>query len=368
MFELIYYYPLGEGAPSEVSRNVFAALAKKEMNSSICLFFQRSNFEPIGDNLTKFKVLSIKELLRTSQNMIVHIPQDPLVFPNRKFFLYLFSLLNKNKLVINYHGDPRTEFMIKLKSHNFGSLVYLLNYVFTPFILKSADVAIVNSQYMKSLLESKYNAKNLIVIPNGLDYSWLATTDVKKIQLKSDNPNAFILFYHGRLAPEKGIDILIKAVSLCNKKYNKNIVLYVAGEGDQRHDLEDLCVRAGMEENVIFLGKIPLNRLQSFLCSVDAAVYPSRYEPFSLAVLEAFSLVNGPVLFSKNIGLNDFVKKDGFSFHSFEPSEESLSETIKEIIENADVKIASKQKEFARRYSWDIIIDKYLEVYGTILN
>lgn len=365
MLQLIYYYPFVDGAPAEVSRNIFSSLKNKNLFFNISVFPQyREGKKIIRDKYHNTEISSFRDLFKLSNNQIIHLTMSPIVFPNRKFLLYLLSLLNHKKLIINYHGDPKTEFHIKLSNRDLRFLIHFPNYVLAPLILKSADVVIVNSNIMKNTFRKKYKIKNLVVIPNGIDPSWLNSKNVR-YDLKDGNPKVFTLFYHGRLAPEKGVEILIESIYNLTAKYNKDIKLYIAGEGVQGKYLKELCVKLGIEEKVVFLGKVPLKTLQSYLYSVDAAIYPSIYEPFSLAVLEALSTVEGPVIYSKNIGINDFVLKEGFNFYTFEPSIEGISNSIKMVLDKkCDERIHYKQKEFAYRYTWDNIVDEYIQIYG----
>jgi len=97
-------------------------------------------------------------------------------------------------------------------------------------------------------------------------------------------------------------------------------------------------------------------------------IYPSAYESFSLSILEAFSSASGPVYFSKLAGIYDFVVRDGYNLNAFEPTVENISRIFQDIInENYDKKIAVKQKEFARKYTWDKVITRYIEVYRDII-
>lgn len=368
MLQLIYYYPFVEGAPAEVSRSIFSRLKNKNLHFNLSVFPQyRRGKKTIGNEYNNIEISSFKALFKSSEKQIIHFTMSPIVFPNRKFLLYLLSMLNHRKVIINYHGDPKTEFQIKLSNRDLRCLVHIPNYVFAPLILKSANIVIVNSIFMENIFREKYSIKNLIVIPNGIDPLWLNNKSVR-YNLKEEDSESFTLFYHGRLAPEKGVEILIRSIYDLTTQYNKNIKLYIAGEGVQEKYLKELCVKLGVEKKVIFLGKIPLKTLQSYLRSVDAAVYPSIYEPFSLAVLEAFSIVEGPVIYSKNIGINDFVLKEGFNFYTFKPSIEEISNSIKMIIDrNYDEKIKYKQKEFACKYTWDNIVNEYIKIYEKYL-
>ena len=84
--------------------------------------------------------------------------------------------------------------------------------------------------------------------------------------------------------------------------------------------------------------------------------------------MEAFSSVNGPVYYSSFAGIHDFVIRDGYDLNVFDPTIDNLTKIIKDIIEgNHATEIAKQQKEFARRFTWDKIIDQYIRVYDNVL-
>lgn len=368
MYDLIYYYPLGSGAPSEVARNLFSALMDKKLTFNVSIFPQTKNdLKKIKDRQQDVDILSLYDLFKKcGQNTMVHLSVSPIVIPNRKFLMYLIALFTKSKLIINYHGDPRTEWRINFSIRNLNSFILIPHYLFTPFILKSADLVVVNSDYMKNIFKSKYGANNVIVIPNGIDSSWI---NYQKNDNQKNNYNGCTsLFYHGRLSPEKGIDILLRAISNVLKEYEFNLKLYIAGNGPQKKYLQKMCIDMGIEKEVIFLGNISQSKIKSYLNLVDAAIYPSIHDAFSLAVLEAFAVLNGPVMYSNKIGINDFVTKDGYNFCTFDPTIDGISFCLEQLINKKyDDNVAYKQKEFAKSYTWNKISDEYAKLYQKIL-
>ena len=364
--DLIYYYPSGMGGPNAVAKGLLKCLLKREKElpfRRIKLFVPTRNLKEVQEQFDDLEVITFKDLNSLKKDSLIHIPFGPLIFPNSKFLLQLFTIFKRRKLILQEHGDVRTEMRIKWKYEHRLNMFYVPTYIFYPYLLKSADKLIIHSYSISNLVRSKYRVKNDVVIPNAIDDFWFDERNKTNIELDGEP----ILFYHGRLAPEKGVDLLIKGfIKAINK--NSKAKLYISGGGTQRKQLEKMCIELGIKKRVIFLGYIDLEQLKSYLGSVDAAIYPSIYEPFSLAILEAFSSVNGPVYYSKRAGVHDFVVRDGYSLNAFEPNVDNISKIIKDIIAgNYNNKLLVKQqKEFARKYTWDKIIDQYIKVYRNI--
>jgi glycosyltransferase involved in cell wall biosynthesis len=87
----------------------------------------------------------------------------------------------------------------------------------------------------------------------------------------------------GRLSPEKGIDVAIRAAA----QFPDGITLHVAGDGPSRGELEALASQAA-PGRVVFHGRLPKAELHDLLRSCLAAAVPSVWhENQPMAVLEA---------------------------------------------------------------------------------
>jgi glycosyltransferase involved in cell wall biosynthesis len=119
--------------------------------------------------------------------------------------------------------------------------------------------------------------------------------------------------YLGRLSLEKGVDVLIEAVS------ELPLNLKVLGCGPQAEALQALT-RQLESHHVEFLGYIAGNKKWDLLRQAMATVVPSVcYETFSLAVLE--SLVVGTPVVASNLGSLPYVIEDGKSGLLFRPGD-----------------------------------------------
>jgi glycosyltransferase involved in cell wall biosynthesis len=114
---------------------------------------------------------------------------------------------------------------------------------------------------------------NFPAVPDGpkLDRGLFGTPD--------DAPLALAL---GRLHPNKGLDILIRAA-----KATPGLYVWIGGEGPEREALQRLGEELGLKDRVKFLGW--RNDRGSLFKTADFCVYPSREEPFGNVVVEAWS-------------------------------------------------------------------------------
>jgi glycosyltransferase involved in cell wall biosynthesis len=109
----------------------------------------------------------------------------------------------------------------------------------------------------------------------------------------------FIWMCIGRLIPQKGYDILLKAFFEL-KKVNPNIQLRIIGEGPLRNELERLIKELNLQGEVFLDGNKPLGWKN--LYEANAFVLPSVSEGFSGALIEA--LITGIPIVASDIPMN----------------------------------------------------------------
>jgi len=108
--------------------------------------------------------------------------------------------------------------------------------------------------------------------------------------------------YAGRLAQEKGVDVLIEAVALL-----EGVTLEVAGDGPEREALESLARRLA-PERVRFHGALSKKATHDLLRGAALVAVPSRwYENQPMIVLEAFAC-GVPVVASQLGGLPELIE------------------------------------------------------------
>ncbi|HEU4763679.1 MAG TPA: glycosyltransferase, partial [Gemmatimonadales bacterium] len=88
-------------------------------------------------------------------------------------------------------------------------------------------------------------------------------------------PAEFTMAFVGRLVPEKGLDVLLRACVKLHGRWQ----LKVIGSGPSQVALEDLAERLGLAARVTWLGALEPDALPALWPSIDALVLPSRSTP-----------------------------------------------------------------------------------------
>ncbi|MBW3578440.1 MAG: glycosyltransferase family 1 protein [Actinobacteria bacterium] len=81
----------------------------------------------------------------------------------------------------------------------------------------------------------------------------------------------------GRLVPEKGFDVALRAFAEVAPEF-RHVQLDIAGAGPERDRLRSLTDRLGLSDRVVFHGWLPAGTMPTLFSGAVAAVLPSRVE------------------------------------------------------------------------------------------
>ena len=124
------------------------------------------------------------------------------------------------------------------------------------------------------------------VIPNGVPVGPpYPRQDVIRREFGLDR-ECFIFITLARYAPEKGLEVLLEAVSLLRERVDRPFVCLIAGEGELYGKIGEEIDSLSLQRHVIREGF--RKDTAALLCSADAFVSPSvRAEAMSFSILEA---------------------------------------------------------------------------------
>ena len=124
-----------------------------------------------------------------------------------------------------------------------------------------------------------------------------------------------VILYFGRLIKRKGVDYLIRAFAKLAREYN-DVVLIIAGEGDEKRNLQDLCRELNIYDKVHFTGFVKEEDKAMYFIACDVFVCPSvtlgMPEIWGIVVNEAMS-VGKPVIATTAVGSAYDLVKNGIN-------------------------------------------------------
>ena len=271
-------------------------------------------------------------------------------------------------LVVTYHGDWVEGYGGFIRRAG----VFFHNKYLVDKVLSYADVIISPSEYYinESRFLGKYRDK-IVVIPNGInsgdfDIGYSKGECRKRLGLPLDKK---ILLFFGYLAPYKGPDVLVNAMSKIIK-HVPDTELVFAGKGVMREELERLSKNLGTENNVRFAGFVDNDLKGSYYKAADIFCLPSMMstECYPLTILEAMAC-GVPIVASKIGGIPDAVKAGENGLLVQARDSELLADAIIYLLENEDVRerMGKSGRERVKDYSWERIAEETEKVYEKML-
>ena len=182
--------------------------------------------------------------------------------------------------------------------------------------------------------------------------------------------NAFICGVSGTLVYYKNQALAIRAINTLAKSH-KNLYLFIAGDGPDKENLNNLILELNLNQRVFLLGKLPHSETHfpnynTFIHMLDAFILPSKIEGFPLVALEAM-YANKFVISAKVSGIeNNFIhEKEILSFDI--DNQEQLINCIDQRIQMPKEKvqqlIKAAQKKVSKQYGPEYIVNCLLELY-----
>ena len=168
--------------------------------------------------------------------------------------------------------------------------------------LMKADHVIAVSGYTKALLVREYgiDEEKISILHNGTSES---PTQTYAIQDVDNHP---LVLFLGRLTVQKGPMYFLKAAKTV-LKYRPDVRFVVAGDGYLLPQLINQSIDCGLQDAMIFAGKVTSDEAKALYQQASCFVMPSVSEPFGLVALEAITH-GAPVILSRQSGASEVVK------------------------------------------------------------
>lgn len=217
---------------------------------------------------------------------------------------------------------------------------------------------ITPSRYYKKLYESR-GFTHVTQLYNGI----VLPETYKKPDNKTHN-----ILYVGRLAPEKGAQFAVRAMSYILKEY-PGAQLTIVGDGQHMKYLKVLSEELGCEKQIVFSGKVPNEKTGTYYDDANVVVVPSTY-PDNLPTVCIEAMLHGrPVIVSDIGGLPEMVE-NGYNGYTVPPADEKkLAEKVIEVLENKkNIDYADNAFHYAHKFDIGFHIAGIEEIYKQALS
>jgi glycosyltransferase involved in cell wall biosynthesis len=235
----------------------------------------------------------------------------------------LAARLVKIPFVINLQGAD----VMRLPAYDYGYARYFFPRLLLRYTFRKAAGVRANSEITGEIAREYgtgrhklrvilRNISETIYPPPALDLQ--ENKQRKQAELREKyglNPGPILIAY-SRLHPFKGLDWLLKAMPELRERLGQvNLLICGPGRrtpqfGDYRHYLEELARKLGVQEEVVFTGKIDFSLSRDYLAGADLLVIPSVVEALNKVAIEA-AAVGTPSVITETTGIGLHAEQAG---------------------------------------------------------
>ncbi len=338
------------------------------LNSDLKNRFQLLHIDTtVNESLTSMGKWSLKKLIRNysiyfrflkvcmSQKpdlVLIPISQSTIGFVKDSWFIWIAWITGRKAL-------------IQLRGSNFRNWINSSGFLIKKYVktvLKRSDGVIVLGNNLKALFEGYFTDKKIYVSPNGGNYTFPERTA---------RGNVLNLLYLGNLQASKGIEDVIEAVRILNKK--TCLPFQLTALGGWRNEQLKLKLLSLIEKEDLKIHFIPpeqsTEKLQ-LLANADIFVFTPR-EPEGHPWVIVESMAAGlPVISTDKGAITECVINDQNGFIVADNSPESIAEKLLLLIENKPLREKMGQESrayYLEKFTEEKMVERYTHIFQTAI-
>lgn len=257
----------------------------------------------------------------------------------------------KVPLVVSTHGERTNDssgfYLVKQNIDTYDELIATAKSV----------VCVSDVSATESLTNCVGNSNKVVIIPNAI------TVD-EQVPRTADRDIDIV--YVGRLVPEKGVDILIKAISNLIHFF-PGVRVKIVGDGPDCTELNRLVMELGLASHVTFLGQMERIDIVQLLKRCKILVLPSRKESFGLVLLEAAN-AGCAVVATSTGGIPSIINHNTNGLLFEIDSVEQLGLHLVNLLHNEDFRLKLVEEFTSRLPQYDIsnFVTRYRNVFADV--
>lgn len=131
-----------------------------------------------------------------------------------------------------------------------------------------------------------FGSKKSIIVNNGIDVERFRFDEAcrRRVRKQLGLEGKLVIGHVGSLSLQKNHYFLLQVFKEVLRK-NRDSFLILIGDGSERRNIEERISELRLKDSVILLGN--RNNIEQYLCGIDIFIFPSKFEGFPNAVLEA---------------------------------------------------------------------------------
>ena len=219
-----------------------------------------------------------------------------------------------------------------------GSLRYRLTRALETKVFKQADaVTCICEGLRRDIVERGIPAEKITVIPNAVDidkFQWIDQRD-RELETQLGLQGKTVLGFLGSFYAYEGLDLLLNAAAKLASRQPDLRVLLVGG-GPQEAALKAQVQALGLQDRVIFTGRVPHAQVNRYYSLVDVLVYARHKMRLTdlvtpLKPLEA--MAQGKLVLASDVGGHQELIRDGYNGFLFPAGDiAALADSIERVL------------------------------------
>ena len=356
------------------TRNIVRALGRIDPCNDYFLIGAQQTASEIGDLPANFGIVSLlqpddtikghlefRSIVRRLSCDVVHVPQ-----------LYWIPRSLPCPYVVTVHDVVEHMY----RAHDGSNFRRSLHFQLTRHVLKKAARILAVSNFTKSEIEKLFGipGRRIEVVYNAIDERFLrghASENDHQALVERYQVTYPFLLYAGRIGPHKNLVRIIQAFAALKSELEKLTLfpdLKLINIGDQlsKHpDLRRTVIRSGVQNDVRFLGFVPIEMLRVFYDAAKVFIFPSLYEGFGLQPLEA--MAHGTTVVTSNTSSLPEAIGEAAVLVNPENVFEIMRGALRALTDPAlSEEMRRRGYEQVKKYSWDASAQRVLEVYKAV--
>lgn len=235
---------------------------------------------------------------------------------------------------------------------------------------KADRVITITQALADELVERGVDSEKITIVPNGVDAERFKPI-VRNEELAESLgiTGKTVIGYVGSILDYEGIDMLLDAAAILKERRDDFTVLLV-GDGAERVELEHSANQRGLDDVVIFTGRVPHEEVESYYSLIDIAPFPRHALPVCemvspLKPLEAMAMEKA-VIGSNVRAIEEMIAEGKTGLLHEKDDVESLVDSIEKLLDDPELrsKMGKNAREWVvRERNWDTLTQRVSDVY-----
>lgn len=223
------------------------------------------------------------------------------------------------------------------------------------FIKRKADkIILINELTKDELLKKGFDPEKMHVSSAGIDFNYYDT--LEKAATSYDG------VFLGRLNASKGVaDFIPIWKKVCEKMPKARLAIIGGAEKKAKADFIQKIKLSGLEKNIEVLGFLENDPAFSLLKAGAVFIFPSHEEGWGIAIAEAMAC--GLPVVSRNLPVYKEIF-EGYTAQIKENDTTLFSDAVSRLLadKNYRKEVGDKGRDFIKKYSWEAVAKRELEI------